>query len=444
MMMLRCREPLAVVVACSFLWATVLSTTTAHAQVSQRNSPAPPGADPLTSRLELMLRAMRIARDWHVETPGKPALVAGAIEGLLSRVDPEAELYTRRELRQISRFAPGNSAGLGIEVRREPAQRRNDRPGYRVITTRDGGSAALAGIKAGDLITHIDGRPAGDIPHLAMKHIKLDGAPGTQVRLVVERSGGDGAPEELFLTRAVEQAPSLVVDEVAPGIIRVRMAELAGDTVEGLENAFSALTGTGGVTGYRGVVLDLRSTVGASVDTAGAIADAFLESGPVVRTMSRAKDSARTAEARPGDFARGRPLVVLVDAGTAGAAEMLAAALHEGRRARLVGTRTAGRGALRTLVPLDKSVQKGLLRITTERMLTPAGAPIDGKGLLPDMVVEQTPAHHRCRSLDVESATQPGRCVPRSFAEDGQLARAISLLGEPIVAAGQSPATPKP
>jgi carboxyl-terminal processing protease len=444
MTMLRFREPLALVLACCFLWVDALSATTAHAQGNQRSSPAQRSADPLTGRLELMLRTMRIARDWHVETPGKPELVAGAIEGLLARVDPEAELYTRLELRQITRFAPGNSAGLGIEVRREPAQRRNHRPGYRVIATRDSGSAALAGIKAGDLITHIDDRPAGDIPHIAMKHIKLDGAPGTKVRLVLERSGGDGTPEQLVLTRTVEQAPSLVVDEVAPGIARVRLAELGGDTAEGLEDAFAGLTALGGVASYRGVVLDLRSTAGANLDAAGAIADAFLESGPVVRTMSRARDAARTAEARPGDLARGRPLVVLVDAGTAGAAEMLAAALHEGRRARLVGTRTAGRGALRTLLPLDKSVQKGLLRITTERMLTPAGAPIEGKGLSPDLVVEQTPAMHRCRSLDIESTTQPGRCVPRSLAEDGQLARAVALLGEPIVAAGQSPAPPKP
>lgn len=444
MTMLRFLRPLATLVACIWLWVDTVHPTPAHAQSSQRNSPAQRSTDPLTGRLELMLRTMRIARDWHVATPGKPELVAGAIEGLLSRVDPESELYTREELRQIARFAPANTAGLGMEVRREPAQRRNDRPGYRVVATRDAGPAALAGIKAGDLITHIDGRPAGDIPYLAMKHVRLDGTPGTKVRLILERSGGDGAPEELVLIRAVEQVPPLVIDEVAPGIARVRLAELAGDAAEGLEKAFSGLAALGGAAGYRGVVLDLRSTAGASPDPAGAIADAFLESGPVVRTMSRSRDAARTAEARPGDLARGRPIVVLVDAATAGAAEMLAAALQEGRRARLVGTRTAGRGALRTLVPLDKSVQKGVLRITTERILTPAGAPIDGKGLMPDLAVDQMPAAHRCRSLDIESAAQPGRCVPRSVDEDGQLARAVALLGEPIVAAGQSPAPPKP
>ncbi len=441
---LRLRKPLALVVASALAWTSFSVVATALAQGSPRSSPTQRNADPLTGRLELMLRTMRIARDWHVGSPDKPELVAGAIEGLLSRVDPEAELYTRSDLRHVARFAPDNTAGLGIDLRREPPQRRNERRGYRVIATRDGSPAALAGIKAGDLITHVDGRPTGDIPYLAMIHVRLGGASGTKVRLSVERSGDDTPPDEVMLTREVESRSSLAVDEVVPGVFRVRLAALADDTLEALEKAFAGLIASGSAAGTRGVVLDLRSTAAASTDSAGAVADAFLESGPVVRTVSRGRDTARTAEARPGDVARGRPLVVLVDSGTAGVAEMLAAALQEGRRARLVGTKTAGRGALRTLVALDKNGQKGLLRLTTERLLTPAGAPIDGKGLVPSVVFEQAPVASRCRSLDIEDAGYPGRCVPRSLAQDGQLARAIALLGEPVVAAEQVPAPAKP
>ncbi len=388
---------------------------------------------------------MRIARDWHVASPGKPQLVAGAIEGLLSRLDPEAELYTRSDLRRISRFAPSGGAGVGIELRREPAQRRSERRGYRVISTRDASPAALAGIKAGDLITHVDGLPAGDIQHLAMMHVSLAGAPGTGVRVVLERADDEASPEEVVLERTDAPGPTLAVDEIAPGIARIRLAALDENVTASLERALSGLSALKADAGSRGVVLDLRSTAADGPESAATIADAFLESGPVLRTVSRARGSSRNADATPGDIAEGRPLVVLVDAGTAGAAEMLAAALHEGRRARLVGVKTAGRGAVRTLVALDARGGKGdQLRLTTGRLLTPAGAAIEGKGLMPDVVVEQTPATTRCRSLDIEDPAQAGRCVPRSVVQDGQLARAIALLGEPVVAAERMPAQAKP
>lgn len=410
----------------------------ASAQGANRAEPP----DPLTARLELMLRTMRIARDWHVGRPKKPELVAGAIEGLLARVDPEAEVYTRADLRRIPRFVLNDTGDVGLELRREPPARRQERRGYRVVSVRDGSPAATAGLKAGDLITHVDGRAAGDIAHLLMVHVELQGPIGSQVRLAVERSGDEPAAD-VTLVRSAVVAPSIAVDEVGPGIARVRLASIDGLTTSGLETALVGLaklpTGSS-----RGLVIDLRSTSGGGPDEASAVSDAFLETGGLLQVQSRSPGPMRATEAKPGDAAQGRPIVILVDNGTAGAAEAIAAALRDNHRARLVGTRTAGRGALRTLVPLGSRGEKGALRMTTERILTSAGATFEGKGLTPEVVVDQSPASSRCRTLDLEDKLDPSRCVRRTAGEDGQLARAITLLDEALVAAKGAPGTPKP
>lgn len=426
-----CRGLLVVIVAVALAGGSLGSS--ALAQGNRAGAAQRVTGDPLTSRLELMLRSMRIARDWHVAAPGKAELVAGAIEGLLARVDPEAEYYGRDDLRRISRFAPTGGAGVGIEVRREPAQRRHERRGHRVVATRDGSPAALAGIKAGDLITHVDGHPAGDIPHLVMVHIGLSGASGTSLHLTIERLGDEESTHEIELIRTAEPQPDIGVDEIRPGIARIRVAAVNAGTATAVRDALASRPSLRVDNGLRGLVLDLRSTAGESVEGASALADGFLDSGPVLRTVARAKGAGWTGDATAGDIAAGRPMIVLVDGGTAGTIEALAAALQGARRARIVGVRTAGRGALRTLVEVDRRSRKGAVRMTTERLLTPAGAPLDGKGVAPDVPFEQTPASVRCRTLDIVGAD--GRCAPRSLAEDGQLARALELLDEPVVAA---------
>ena len=236
-------------------------------------------------------------------------------------------------------------------------------------------------------------------------------------------------------------APSLAADEVAPGVTRVRIAAIDASAVAALGPALSAVAGGGA----RGLILDLRSTSTGSAEDMRTLADAFLEGGPVLRIAARAADAGVAAEATPGDVIQGRPLVVLVDGGTSGVAEGLAAALKESRRARLVGVKTSGRGAVRTLVPLGPRGEKGALRITTSRLLTPAGAPLEGKGVVPDVVFDQLPAAPACRTLDAAVRTGgPRACAPRTVAEDGQLGRAIGLLDEPVVAAKDASGVARP
>ncbi|MGE0767973.1 MAG: S41 family peptidase [Hyphomicrobiaceae bacterium] len=443
--------------------AAVLTWTSSSAVLAQsgnRPSSASQRAVSLEARLELMLRTMRIARDWHIEAPRKSALIAGAIEGLLARVDPEAELYTREDLRRVARFVPGGGAGVGLDIRREPAERRQERKGYRIVAARDAGPAARAGLKAGDLVTHVDGEPVGELPYLVMTHAVLEGVPGTSVRLTVERKGTDRGAEEVTLERSQPRDQDVTIDEVISGVSRVRIAALSGQTGDALARSWARHRIEGTPARTRGVVIDLRSTAATDLDGARAVADAFLQSGPIVRLVSRRDAIARRSGATPGDLADGRPIVVLVDGGTAGAAEVLASALQEGRRARIVGMSTAGRGALRQLVTLGRQARNGnrkvrrkgetrdapsgLLRLTTERLVTPAGAPIEGKGIAPDVVIEQLPAVATCRPRDMEDASNPGLCVARPLAQDTQLQRAISLLDEPLVAAKEALAPAKP
>ncbi len=402
-----------------------------HASPAQR--PSSPPKDALTNQLELMLRAMRLARDWHVALPQKPQLVAGAVTGLLAGLDPEAEYYARSDLRSMARTLSTATGSVGLDVRVEPAARRQPRRGYRVVNARDGSPAARAGLKAGDLITHFDGAPAGETALLPVEQRLLSGPPGTSLRLTVER-GPDLSPVDLHLDRTTLQRQATLVDEAAAGVAYLRPSTLDAPALAELTHAVESRKAAV-ARPLRGVVLDLRSVSGGSLETARAVADAFIDAGIISVTGARSRAVASTHQSTPGDIAKALPMVVLIDAGTAGPAELVAAALQENKRARLLGMTSAGRGALRTLQPLGVNGDKGAIRITTARLLTPSGQPLDGRGIKPDIEVEQSPPASACRSLDQPDPQTPGLCVRRSSADDGQLVRALSLLGAPHLAA---------
>ncbi len=400
-----------------------------------------PGGDELTPRLELMLRTMRIARDWHVNRPAKPELVAGAIQGLLQKIDNEAEVYSRADLRQLSATPAEDSDRIGLEIRREPPIRRQASRGYRVVSSRDGSPAALAGLKAGDLITHIGGQPAGEMSYLSVMRNEFAGAPGSTLSLTLEREGGAGAIE-VQLTRTPVQAPAVTVTTTGTGLVVIRVAAIETTVAATVERELAALRNPP-AGAPRGVVLDLRGTAGGSLTEAAALADTFLDQGVVLTTEARNPRDAASASATRGDAAAGSPLIVLVDAGTAGPAEVLAAALQDNKRARLVGTKTAGRGAVRSLRPLGRKGEKGALRIATSRLLTPAGKPIEGRGVVPDVSLEQARADPACRPIDIIDSAAPGRCMRREISLDTQFERALGLLDEQV-AAGTVATPPRP
>ncbi|MDX2157997.1 MAG: S41 family peptidase [Hyphomicrobiaceae bacterium] len=396
---------------------------------AQRAKEAASG-DALTRHLEVMLRAMKIARDWHVGRPGKPELMAGAARGMLHKLDPEADLYTRAELQRIG--DTDSVPQVGLDVRREQGPSRRSSPGYRVVSSRDGGPAAAIGLKAGDLITRVRGRAAGDMSYHGLLRLELPGAIGTDVDLTVER-GDNTEPERIRLPRGMGIGEAVTVDEPELGVLRVRIAAIEAPATSRLTQQIEAAVARSDPP-LRGIVLDLRGTAGGSLAEVASLADALLDSGLLLREETRLPSGPEPQEARTGDVAQGRPVTVLVDAGTAGPAEALAAALRDNQRARLVGEKTAGRGALRTMRSLGRQGEKGAIRIITARLSTPGGKPIEGAGVTPDLVISQAPADATCRSLDVRDPRQGGHCRRRNPAEDAQLQRAIATLTDAVAA----------
>jgi carboxyl-terminal processing protease len=409
------------------LLAVVLASLALHgdAAVARDDSEAN-----LARRLAVMQRSIRIAREWHVGRPSRRQLLRGAVDGLLRQVDAEAEYYPPETLRRLGRAR--YHATVGLEVRHEPAPRRGDSVGFRVISSRDGSAAASAGFKAGDLITMINGRQAGELSHLDVSELQFRGDPGTTVVVSVER-GAEKQTREVRLVRSDEKLSPVDIAEPTPGVLWVRVASVETAAATLIASEVTPAVGAIGL-GLRGLVLDLRGTAGGDPEAAAAIADHFIATGPLFTERHRNATASRTYRAHPGDILSGRPISVLIDGGTAGAAEALATALKDNRRAKLIGGKSAGRGTIRTMLQLDRRGRKGAIRMGIAKLVTAAGTEIEAKGLQPDVAAAQSPADQTCRSLDIAQHEAAGGCVRRDLAQDGQLRLAIEHLAPSIAA----------
>lgn len=396
----------------------------ALAQRGRTNS----GRDALTPHLELMLRSIRLAREWHLERPSKRRLLDDAIEGLMAGLGPEAEYYSQSQYTGLS--GAKGEADVGLEVRREAAPRRGARPGYRVVSSRDGSAAAHAGLSAGDLVTHVGAQAAGEVPHAILTRALLAGNPGRRVTIVVKRRGGSVA-ETMALSVERRGPGDVAFAEPEPGVVWIRpaamIAPVATRTVDAIRAARQRLGA--GLTGF---VLDLRGIAGGDMVEAAKLASQLAHRGGIFSVAGR---RTTTFERLPiGDAAEGRPLIVLIDAGTAGPAEGIAISLQASGRARIAGIKSAGRGAVYDLLPLGRKGERGAIRIPTGRIVSPSGAPIDGRGVVPDAEVAQAPPDAACRGVDVSGSGRAHTCRRRALSEDGQLRQAIALLRETLTA----------
>lgn len=312
----------------------------------------------------------------YVDQVDDAALIRGAIDGMLASLDPHSSYLDARGYRSLMTTTDGNYGGLGLTVTMEDGA-------VKVIAATRGTPADQAGIKPGDFITHIDGRLFyGGTLDEAVERMR--GAPGTAVRVTLVRPGRD-APFDVNITRANIDIPA-VRHEVRGRVGIITVTTFNRNTTEMARRAIADIERELGAPPL-GYVIDLRSNPGGLLDQAVGLSDLFLERGEIVSQRGRRRTDIERFYARPGDATNGAPIVVLVDAGTASASEIVAAALQDHRRAVVMGERSFGKGSVQTVIPLGRG-ETGL-RLTIARYYTPSGRSVQEGGIAPDIIVPQ-------------------------------------------------------
>jgi carboxyl-terminal processing protease len=316
-------------------------------------------------------------RSHYVEKPDDSKLVEGAINGMLNSLDPHSSYLDPKSLRDMQSQVNGQFGGLGIEVTMEDGL-------IKVVTPIDDTPAAKAGLRAGDIITQLDDDPVQGLT-LNQAVDKMRGAPNTKINLKVMRKGVD-KPLDIAVIRDIIRVRS-VRSKIEDDIGYIRITQFNEQTADGLTKAIKEINEKIPADKLKGYVLDLRNNPGGLLDQAIAVSDAFLDRGEIVSTRGRDPEETQRFNARPGDLTNGKPVIVLVNGGSASASEIVAGALQDHKRATLLGSRSFGKGSVQTIIPLGPG--NGALRLTTARYYTPSGRSIQAKGIVPDIEVLQ-------------------------------------------------------
>ncbi|MGE5270254.1 MAG: S41 family peptidase [Thiohalocapsa sp.] len=315
-----------------------------------------------------------LVRSNYVEDVKDETLVEGAINGMLTSLDPHSNYLNAKNFNDMKVQTRGEFGGLGIEVSMENGL-------VKVVSPIDDTPAAHAGLKPGDLITKIDGAAVQGMT-LPEAVDKMRGLINTDITLTIRREGRE--PFDVKLTRANIKIQSVRSHLEGGSIGYIRITSFNEQTDVGLNNAMKKLKQEAS-NKLIGIVLDLRNNPGGLLDQAVAVSDAFLDRGEIVSTRGRRSDDAQRYNARSGDIASGLPVAVLINGGSASASEIVAGALQDHHRAILMGTRSFGKGSVQTIIPL---AGHGAMRLTTARYYTPSGRSIQAKGIDPDIVVD--------------------------------------------------------
>ncbi|MGI6856519.1 S41 family peptidase [Mesorhizobium sp. 1B3] len=315
-------------------------------------------------------------RGQYVTPPDEKALVESAINGMLTSLDPHSSYLNPDAAKDMRVQTKGEFGGLGIEVTMENEL-------VKVITPIDDTPAARAGVLAGDYISAIDGE---EVRGLTLNDAveKMRGLVNTPIELTILREGAD-KPIKLTIVRDVIKVKA-VKFRVENDVGYMKITSFTEKTFDDLENAIDTIKKQVPAEKLKGYVLDLRLNPGGLLDQAVSVSDAFLERGEIVSTRGRDPKDISRFDARAGDLADGKPMIVLVNGGSASASEIVAGALQDQRRATVLGTQSFGKGSVQTIIPL---AENGALRLTTALYYTPAGKSIQGKGITPDIKVEQ-------------------------------------------------------
>jgi carboxyl-terminal processing protease len=325
--------------------------------------------------LETFMSVYERVKAQYVDKVDDHTLIKGAIDGMLASLDPHSSYAEAADFDALKATTDGNYGGLGITVSVEDGA-------VKIVSPMEDTPAWRVGLKSGDYITHINGELLYGLS-LDEAVEKMKGAPGTKVNLTIVRPGRD-KPFDVSLTRErIELRP--VKWEIKDGIGYININSFAGNTGDATKAALTAIDkATGGKP--LGYVVDLRSNPGGLLDQAIDVSDAFLERGEIVSQRGREKDDIERYYATPGDMAHGLPVIVLIDAGSASAAEIVAGALQDHHRALLMGERSFGKGSVQTVQMMGP---KAALRLTTARYYTPSGRSVQAGGIDPDVAVPQ-------------------------------------------------------
>ncbi|WP_171173040.1 S41 family peptidase [Ruegeria sp. HKCCD8929] len=316
-------------------------------------------------------------RAQYVEEVGADELIEAAIDGMLTSLDPHSSYLSPDDAEQMRVQTRGEFGGLGIEVTQEEGF-------VKVVSPIDGTPADEAGIEAGDFITHVDGE---SVLGLTLdKAVELMRGPvGSEIIITVVREG-EQEPFDVSIIRDTIKLTAVRARTEGTSVV-LRVTTFNDQTYPNLKEGLDKqVEEAGGIDKINGVVLDLRNNPGGLLTQAIKVSDAFLEEGEIVSTRGRNPADGERFNAEPGDLAQGKPVVVLINGGSASASEIVAGALQDHRRAIVVGTKSFGKGSVQTVMPLRG---EGAMRLTTARYYTPSGRSIQALGVSPDIVVEQ-------------------------------------------------------
>ncbi len=330
------------------------------------------------SQLNLFGEVFERVRADYVEPPDDAKLIEGAINGMITSLDPHSRYMNDSAWHEMQDTTKGEFGGLGIEVTMEEGL-------VKVVAPIDGTPAAKAGIMSGDLITMIDNEAVQGLT-LEQAVNKMKGPIDTKTKLTILRKGAD-APINVSLTREIIHVKPVSHHTDGGNIGYIRISSFSEQTGDELKKAISDIARQIPSQSLAGYVLDLRNNPGGLLDQAVSVSSAFLPRGEVVSTRGRKPEETQRFSAHGGDLTKGKPLVVLINGGSASASEIVAGALHDHKRATLIGTRSFGKGSVQTIIPLGSA--HGALALTTARYFTPSGRSIQAQGILPDIEVLQ-------------------------------------------------------
>jgi carboxyl-terminal processing protease len=383
------------------------------------------------SQLNLFGDVFERIKAGYVEKPDDAKLVEGAINGMITSLDPHSRYMNEKAWRDMQETTTGEFGGLGIEVTMEDGL-------VKVVAPMDDTPAAKAGIMSGDLITGIDDAAVQGLT-LEQAVAKMKGPINTKTRLKIMRKGAE-QPIEVSIVREVIRVRPVRYRTDGGDIGYIRITTFNEQTTEGLKKAIRDISSQIPSEKLAGYVVDLRNNPGGLLDQAVSVSSAFMARGEVVSTRGRTQEETQRFTARAGDLIKGKPLVVLINGGSASASEIVAGALHDHKRATLIGTRSFGKGSVQTIIPLGPG--KGAMALTTARYFTPSGRSIQARGVAPDIeVLQDVPDELKARAdtkgeasirghLSAEGAEQTGSqsYVPPAEKDDKALGAAYNLL----------------